>query len=126
MAALGPQPEIQTETYRAPGNQLMGAPGCAAKPIPPGYMATTIAALRSATRLVCKAKESKQELARRNPAGDAYAGGFLAGFCQNLPIVRCAELGNIAAGEVISRLGARPTPQLKVLAGHLKKLGSNP
>jgi sugar/nucleoside kinase (ribokinase family) len=50
-------------------------------------------------------------------AGDAYAGGFLAGFCQELPLKRCAELGNIAAGEVISRLGARPTDQLKVLAG---------
>jgi sugar/nucleoside kinase (ribokinase family) len=48
-------------------------------------------------------------------AGDAYAGGFLAGFCQELPLKRCAELGNIAAGEVISRLGARPTAQLRVL-----------
>jgi sugar/nucleoside kinase (ribokinase family) len=45
-------------------------------------------------------------------AGDAYAGGFLHGFCQGLPMLRCAELGSLAAGEVISRLGARPSAGL--------------
>lgn len=45
-------------------------------------------------------------------AGDAYAGGFLYGFSEALPLARCADIGNIAAAEVISRLGARPTPGL--------------
>ncbi len=45
-------------------------------------------------------------------AGDAYAGGFLHGFCSGLPMRRCAELGSLAAGEVISRLGARPSAAL--------------
>jgi sugar/nucleoside kinase (ribokinase family) len=45
-------------------------------------------------------------------AGDAYAGGFLYGFSEGLSLARSAEIGNIAAAEVISRLGARPTPSL--------------
>ncbi len=45
-------------------------------------------------------------------AGDAYAGGFLHGYCSGMPLRACAELGSIAAGEVISRLGARPSSAL--------------
>jgi sugar/nucleoside kinase (ribokinase family) len=45
-------------------------------------------------------------------AGDAYAGGFLAGFTQGLPLDRCAVLGNLAAAEVIARLGGRPSEEL--------------
>ena len=45
-------------------------------------------------------------------AGDAYAGGFLYAFSEGLSMTRCAEIGNIAAAEVISRLGARPTDAL--------------
>jgi sugar/nucleoside kinase (ribokinase family) len=45
-------------------------------------------------------------------AGDAYAGGFLYAFSEGLPLQRCAEIGNISAAEVISRLGARPTDAL--------------
>jgi sugar/nucleoside kinase (ribokinase family) len=45
-------------------------------------------------------------------AGDAYAGGFLHGFCSGMPIRKCAEIGSLAAGEVISRLGARPSSAL--------------
>jgi sugar/nucleoside kinase (ribokinase family) len=48
-------------------------------------------------------------------AGDAYAGGFLAGFCQGKSLQRCAEIGNLAAGNVIARLGARPTADLLTL-----------
>jgi sugar/nucleoside kinase (ribokinase family) len=48
-------------------------------------------------------------------AGDAYAGGFLHGFCSGQSMRRCAELGSLAAGEVISRLGARPSSALKDL-----------
>jgi sugar/nucleoside kinase (ribokinase family) len=49
-------------------------------------------------------------------AGDAYAGGFLHGFCQGKSMRHCAELGSLAAGEVISRLGARPSSALAQLA----------
>ena len=47
-------------------------------------------------------------------AGDAYAGGFLYAFTQGDDLARCAEIGNLAAGEVISKLGARPGPELAV------------
>ena len=49
-------------------------------------------------------------------AGDAYAGGFLHGFCSGMSLKSCAELGSLAAGEVISRLGARPSAALIDLA----------
>jgi sugar/nucleoside kinase (ribokinase family) len=52
-------------------------------------------------------------------AGDAYAGGFLAGFTQGLPLDRCAMIGNVAAGEVISRLGARPSDALAAIVRSL-------
>lgn len=45
-------------------------------------------------------------------AGDAYAGGFLYGFSEGMSLQRCAEIGNIAAADVISRMGARPTAAL--------------
>ena len=48
-------------------------------------------------------------------AGDAYAGGFLYALTKGFPLRRCAEIGNIAAAEVISRLGARPTEALNAL-----------
>ena len=52
-------------------------------------------------------------------AGDAYAGGFLAGFVAGHPLRRCAEVGNLAAAEVISRLGARPSDALAAHAAAL-------
>lgn len=41
-------------------------------------------------------------------AGDLYAAGFLFGMAHGLPLAECARLGGIAAGEIISQLGARP------------------
>ena len=49
-------------------------------------------------------------------AGDLYAAGFLAGFTQGRALPICATLGGIAAGEVISHLGARPETSLAELA----------
>ena len=40
-------------------------------------------------------------------AGDAYAGGFLAGFAAGKPLADCGRLGSIAAAKVISQYGAR-------------------
>jgi sugar/nucleoside kinase (ribokinase family) len=52
-------------------------------------------------------------------AGDLYAAGFLAGFTRGRPFDECAQLGSLAASEVISHLGARPERSLAELAGSL-------
>lgn len=46
-------------------------------------------------------------------AGDLYAAGFLFGYTREMPLKRCAELGGLAAAEVISHVGARPELNLK-------------
>ena len=53
-------------------------------------------------------------------AGDAYAGGFLYGVVTGHPLRKCAAIGNVAAGEVISRIGARPSGDLRQLVSHLE------
>lgn len=40
-------------------------------------------------------------------AGDLYAAGFLDGFTRGLPLQDCAMQGNVAAGRIIQKLGAR-------------------
>lgn len=52
-------------------------------------------------------------------AGDLFAAGFLAGLAQGRPLRTCAQLGAIAAAEVISHYGARPEADLKKLAAKL-------
>lgn len=49
-------------------------------------------------------------------AGDLYAAGFLFGYTRDMPLKRCAELGGLAAAEVISHVGARPEVNLKAHA----------
>ena len=56
-------------------------------------------------------------------AGDLYAAGFLFGLTQGCDLPTCATLGGIAAGEIISHVGARPEHPLKDLAR--AKLGSH-
>ncbi len=48
-------------------------------------------------------------------AGDAFAAGFLHGYTQGEKLAIAARMGNIAAAEVISHLGARPATSLKDL-----------
>ena len=48
-------------------------------------------------------------------AGDAFAAGFLAGYTQGNDVTVAARMGNIAAAEVISHMGARPSLDLKSL-----------
>ena len=48
-------------------------------------------------------------------AGDLYAAGFMYGLSIGADMTRCAELGSIAAGEVISHVGARPHIELTTL-----------
>jgi sugar/nucleoside kinase (ribokinase family) len=40
-------------------------------------------------------------------AGDNFAGGFLYGFVKGFEIKKCAEIGNIMAGKIIEKIGAR-------------------
>jgi len=49
-------------------------------------------------------------------AGDLYAAGFLFGFARDLDLGLCARLGSLAAGEIISHLGARPETELSRMA----------
>ena len=49
-------------------------------------------------------------------AGDLFAAGFLAGYTKGLSHERCAALGALAAGEIISHVGARPQKNLLQLA----------
>lgn len=49
-------------------------------------------------------------------AGDLFAAGFLSGLAHGFNHIRAAELGALAAAEVIQHLGARPERSLKELA----------
>ena len=56
------------------------------------------------------------ELVDTTGAGDLYAAGFLYGYSQGLPLERCGALGSLAAAEIISHIGARPSVDLARLA----------
>lgn len=79
-------------------------------------MAGTVAVTRGARGSVAvRGSESAMVPAAEIPAvvdvtgaGDLYAAGFLWGLCRDAPLARCAELGSLAAAEVISHVGARP------------------
>jgi sugar/nucleoside kinase (ribokinase family) len=49
-------------------------------------------------------------------AGDLFAAGFLFGRAEGLPLETCAQLGAVAAAEIISHLGPRPVADLAALA----------
>ncbi|MDX2205468.1 MAG: adenosine kinase [Hyphomicrobiaceae bacterium] len=49
-------------------------------------------------------------------AGDLYAAGFLYGVATGLPLDTAGRLGSLAAGEIISHIGARPEIKLADLA----------
>jgi len=46
-------------------------------------------------------------------AGDLYASGVLYGLASGLSLERCGELGSLAAAEIISHYGARPSVSLE-------------
>jgi sugar/nucleoside kinase (ribokinase family) len=52
-------------------------------------------------------------------AGDLFASGFLWGILEGADWLTAARMGNIAAAEVISHLGARPEADLKALVGRV-------
>jgi sugar/nucleoside kinase (ribokinase family) len=49
-------------------------------------------------------------------AGDVFAGGYLYGLANQMPLSTCAELGHLAAAHVIAQMGPRPQTSLKQLA----------
>ncbi len=49
-------------------------------------------------------------------AGDLYAAGFLYGLARGRPLQECGRLASLAAGEIISHIGARPETSLSDLA----------
>ena len=53
-------------------------------------------------------------------AGDLFASGFLYGLTTGRSLPRCAQLGALAASEIISHIGARPEVNLQV---HARALG---
>lgn len=53
-------------------------------------------------------------------AGDLFAAGFLVGYTSGKPLAQCAQLGALAAAEVISHVGARPEINLRA---HAKSVG---
>jgi sugar/nucleoside kinase (ribokinase family) len=57
-----------------------------------------------------------QQVVDTTGAGDLFAAGFLRGLTAGLPLPDCARLGCLAAGEVISHVGARPQTSLAELA----------
>jgi len=56
------------------------------------------------------------EVVDTNGAGDLFAAGFLVGYTRGLGLEVCARLGGLAAGEIISHIGARPLAPLGRLA----------
>lgn len=57
------------------------------------------------------------EIVDATGAGDLYASGFLFGLASGAGLERCAELGSIAAAEIIAHVGARPQVRLGSLGG---------
>ena len=49
-------------------------------------------------------------------AGDVFAAGFLYAYVREFSLSKCAELGSLAAAEVISHFGPRPEMHLKKFA----------
>ena len=52
------------------------------------------------------------EVVDKTGAGDMFAAGFLAGLSLDRSLEDCGKMGGIAAGEVISHIGARPEESL--------------
>jgi sugar/nucleoside kinase (ribokinase family) len=48
-------------------------------------------------------------------AGDLFAAGFLYGYTHGRDTASCARIGAMAAGEVITHMGARPETSLREL-----------
>ena len=70
----------------------------------------------SGDAVVAVPAEPIDKLVDTTGAGDLYAAGFLLGHARRFAPAACAQLGALAAAEVISHVGARPQTSLKALA----------
>jgi sugar/nucleoside kinase (ribokinase family) len=61
------------------------------------------------------APATKVKLVDATGAGDLFASGFLHGIITGRDWLTCAQMGCLAAGEVISHIGARPEADLRRL-----------
>jgi len=57
-----------------------------------------------------------EEVVDTTGAGDLFAAGFLAGYTKGRDLVACANLGALAAAEIIQHIGARPQKDLRQLS----------
>jgi sugar/nucleoside kinase (ribokinase family) len=65
------------------------------------------------------AAEPVEHLVDTTGAGDLYAAGFLFGLTHGRDLATCGRLASLAAAEVISHLGARPSTSLADLAARV-------
>ena len=70
-----------------------------------------------------KALILKDDVIDTTGAGDAFAAGFLAGYTRGCDLPTSARMANIAAGEAISHLGARPEACLADMG--VERMGRN-
>lgn len=73
------------------------------------------AVVQGAERVNVPAAPIEGDLTDMTGAGDLFAAGFLYGHTKGLGLKRSAEIGALAAAEVISHVGARPQVLLKEL-----------
>lgn len=73
------------------------------------------AVVKGAERVDVPAAPIEGKLTDMTGAGDLFAAGFLYGHTRGLGLKRSAEIGAMAAAEVISHVGARPQASLKDL-----------
>ncbi|MDR2209867.1 MAG: PfkB family carbohydrate kinase [Spirochaetaceae bacterium] len=71
-------------------------------------------------KTVFRAKTQALEPEHTAGAGDAFAGGFLAGFLQNKTPEECAALGNRTAGEFLAPPGPAGSPEFTEFRGFAK------
>ena len=62
------------------------------------------------------AAEPVPKLVDTTGAGDLYAAGFLFGLTYGYDLETCGRIASLAAGEIISHIGARPESNLRTLA----------
>ncbi len=77
----------------------------------------------SGNELCTVVAETVDEVVDTTGAGDAFAAGFLAGYTRGCDLPTSARMANIAAGEAISHLGARPEACLADLV--VERMGRN-
>jgi len=65
----------------------------------------TIVAINGHVKMYPIIELPKEKLVDTNGAGDAYVGGFLAGFSKGLPIAACCQAGAYAASVIVQQSG---------------------